>query len=101
MMFLYYSFIVVYILIAVVLCLLILMQDSKSVGLGASFGGDTTDSVFGTATADILKKSTGWLGVAFFSCCILLSLWTSNIGSGKQVEFKPASIFEEVEVGDQ
>ncbi len=49
-------------------------------GLGASFGGDNGDSLFGTSTADVLKKFTAYLAGFFMIACILLSLWTSVIG---------------------
>lgn len=56
------------------------MQESKSFGLGASFGGDSSSSLFGTSTADVLKKFTAWLAAIFLGSCIVLSLWTSSIG---------------------
>jgi preprotein translocase subunit SecG len=59
------------------------MQESKSSGLGASFGGDTGDSLFGTSTPEILKKITAWLSVIFMISCILLSLWTGTMGRTK------------------
>lgn len=52
-------------------------------GLGASFGGDPGDSLFGTSTADVLKKFTAWLAVIFMVTCVLLSLWSAGIGKGK------------------
>lgn len=59
------------------------MQESKSSGLGASFGGEASESVFGTSTADVLKKFTMWLGAIFLVACILLSLWTTAMGRTK------------------
>lgn len=77
--FLYFVAITLFILISIVLCFVILIQESKSSGLGASFGGDTSGSLFGTSTADVLKKFTGWLAVVFFVACVLLSFWTSSM----------------------
>ena len=55
------------------------MQESKSTGLGASFGGgDSSDSLFGVSTPDILKKITAYLALIFMSGCIILSFWTSS-----------------------
>lgn len=79
MVFVYYLAIILFLFLCMLLCLVILMQESKSSGLGASFGGDTQESVFGTATADILKKFTSWMGVAFLVGCLLLSFWTSAL----------------------
>ena len=72
----YYLFLFLFLLLAVILCFVILIQESKSSGLGASFGGDTGDSLFGTSTPEILKKVTAWLSVLFLGGCIVLSLWT-------------------------
>lgn len=77
--FIYFATIILFLFLCVLLCGVILMQESKSSGLGASFGGDVSDSVFGTSTADVLKKFTGWLAFIFFATCLVLSLWTSSI----------------------
>lgn len=84
--FLYFTAITLFILLSVVLCFVILIQESKSSGLGASFGGAASDSLFGTSTADVLKKFTAWLAFVFFASCIILSLWTASMGRSKQVE---------------
>lgn len=80
MSFIFVIAITLFILLCVLLCGVILMQEGKGGGLGASFGGDSGDSVFGTATAEVLKKFTAYLAVAFFVSCIFLSLWTSAMG---------------------
>jgi preprotein translocase subunit SecG len=67
----------------VVLCFVVLIQESKSTGLGASFGGEAGESLFGTSTADVLKKFTGWLAVVFLVACVLLSLWTAALARSK------------------
>ena len=80
MTFLYYLSIALFMFVCVILCSVILMQESKSSGLGDSFGGEVSDSLFGTSTADVLKRFTAWLALAFFVFCVLLSLWTSSMG---------------------
>lgn len=42
---LFYIAIFLFLLMSVLLCLVILIQESKSMGLGASFGGDPGDSL--------------------------------------------------------
>lgn len=79
MTFLYFLFIALFMLLTVVLCFVILIQESKSTGLGASFGGDATESIFGTSTADVLKQFTAWLAIIFLTSCVLLSLWTGAL----------------------
>jgi|694.fasta_scaffold16970_9 preprotein translocase subunit SecG len=83
MTFLYFSAIFLFMLLCAVLCFVVLIQESKSTGLGASFGGEGGDSLFGTSTADVLKKFTAWLAVAFLIACVLLSLWTSSMGRAR------------------
>lgn len=80
MTFIYFTSIAFFLLLCVLLCAVILMQESKSSGLGASFGGDPSSSLFGTSTADVLKKFTAWLCVIFFVSCIILSIWTAAMG---------------------
>ncbi|MBS0622113.1 MAG: preprotein translocase subunit SecG [Verrucomicrobia bacterium] len=79
MLILYYVAVSFFLLLCFVLCCVVLMQESKATGLGASFGGDAGDSVFGTATADVLKKFTAWLIFIFLASCVILSLWTSAL----------------------
>ncbi len=81
MSFLFYTSIMLFLLICVILCFSVLIQESKSLGLGASFGGDAGESLFGTSTADVLKKFTAWLGVCFLGSCILLSIWSESRSS--------------------
>jgi preprotein translocase subunit SecG len=80
MSFIFYLALFLFIGLSSLLCLVILIQESKSLGLGASFGGDPGDSVFGTSTADVLKKFTAYLAIIFMGSCVLLSLWTTAIG---------------------
>lgn len=79
MTFIYFLAIVLFLFLCVLLCGTILIQESKSSGFGASFGGDSGDSLFGTSTADVLKRFTGWLAVIFIASCVLLSMWTASM----------------------
>ena len=90
MTFIYYIALFFFLLLCAVLCLVILVQESKSLGLGASFGGDPGESLFGTSTADVLKKLTAWLAIIFMSSCVLLSLWTGAMGRSKSRIISPA-----------
>ncbi len=79
----YFVAIFLFMALCILLCGVILMQESKSSGLGASFGGEASDSLFGTSTADVLKKFTAWLAFIFFASCVLLSLWTAALERSK------------------
>ncbi len=83
MSFIFYVALFLFMGLCAILCLVILVQESKSMGLGASFGGDPGESVFGTSTADVLKKITAYLAVIFMISCVLLSIWTQGIGKSK------------------
>lgn len=83
MSFLFYLAIFVFLLLCLLLCSVILVQESKSTGLGASFGGETSDSLFGTSTADVLKQFTAWLAAIFLISCVFLSLWTQSMARSR------------------
>ncbi len=76
---LFYMFLFLFLLASIILCFVVLIQESKSLGLGASFGGDQSDSLFGTSTAEVLKKFTAYMGGVFMVTCFVLSLWTGSI----------------------
>ncbi|MCB1115230.1 MAG: preprotein translocase subunit SecG [Chlamydiia bacterium] len=79
----FYIVLFLFLALSALLCFVILIQESKSLGLGASFGGDAGDSLFGTSTATVLKKFTAYLAGIFLVICLVLSLWTSAIGRSK------------------
>jgi len=94
---LFYIFLFLFLGLCALLCFVILVQESKSLGLGASFGGDVGDSLFGTSTANVLKKFTAYLAGIFFIVCLILSLWTSAIARSKALV--PSVNIEEVSGG--
>ena len=75
---LYFLAIVLFFFLCLLLSVVVLVQESKSSGFGASFGGDAGDSVFGVSTPQVLKTCTTWLAVCFLVGCIILSFWTSS-----------------------
>jgi preprotein translocase subunit SecG len=93
MTFIFYLSLFFFILLCALLCLVILVQESKSMGLCASFGGDPGDSLFGTSTAAVLKKFTAYLALIFVIACVLLSLWTGSLSRDKE-RLVPISIEE-------
>ena len=75
-----YIMLILFLLLCVTLSFAILIQEAKSMGLGASFGGDTGDSLFGTSTAEVLKRFTAYMAGFFLLSCLILSLWSAAIG---------------------
>src|SRR5947209_2390903 len=64
----------IYVLVALLMLLVILMQRPKSEGLGAAFGGGVTENLFGAQTTNVLVKFTGWLAGIFFFLTFALSI---------------------------
>lgn len=96
MSFLYYFVLFIFMVITALLAGVILIQENKSMGLGASFGGDAGSSLFGTSTAAIVKKITAWLAFAFFFICIVLSMWTNSLGGFEEASLYPTSEDDEL-----
>ncbi len=87
----------IFIFMCVLLCGSILIQEAKSLGLGASFGGDNSDSVFGTSTAEVLKRFTAYLAGAYLVVCLILSLWSGALGRQEQMPAISAPAVDMVE----
>jgi preprotein translocase subunit SecG len=92
MTFIYFFSITVFMILCALLCFVILIQESKSTGLGASFGGEASESLFGTSTADVLKKFTAWLAIIFLVSCVMLSIWTAAMARSKTGSVTPLSL---------
>ena len=67
-------FLVLFVLVALLMVLVILMQRPKSEGLGAAFGGAVTENIFGAQTTNVLVKFTTWLAGIFFGLSLMLSI---------------------------
>jgi preprotein translocase subunit SecG len=63
-----------FVLVALLMVLVILMQRPKSEGLGAAFGGAVTENIFGAQTTNVLVKFTVWLAGIFFALTFALSI---------------------------
>ncbi len=96
---LFYLFLSLFLLASVLLCFVILIQEAKSLGLGASFGGDNSDSLFGTSTAEVLKQFTAYLAAAFFVGCLVLSLWSGSLGRLHNAPLRPIPVEQPTDAG--
>jgi len=74
---------VFYVVVALLMVLVILMQRPKSEGLGAAFGGGVTENIFGAQTTNVLTKITSWLATLFFLLTFGLSILYAHKGSNK------------------
>ena len=72
----YEVLIVIYLLVALAIIGLVLIQQGKGADMGASFGGGSSGTLFGSSGAgNFLTRSTGVLATLFF----LISLILGNI----------------------
>ena len=65
---------VLFLLCAVILVLMVLIQRGRGGGLAGAFGGPGGHSAFGTKTADVFIKATAVLGAIFFVLAIVTTL---------------------------
>ena len=65
------------ILVALMLIALILVQQSKSGGLGGTFGG-VGESLMGGQAGSHLTKATVWMSVVFFALILILATVISH-----------------------
>ncbi|MGB9473908.1 MAG: preprotein translocase subunit SecG [Candidatus Udaeobacter sp.] len=79
---------VFFVLIALLMVLVILMQRPKSEGLGAAFGGAVTENIFGAQTTNVLVKFTAWLAGIFFALTLGLSILYAHRGTGSESAFR-------------
>ena len=73
----------VWLLVALLMVLVILMQRPKSEGLGAAFGGAVTENIFGAQTTNVLVKFTAWLAAIFFLVTFVLSILYARKSAGE------------------
>ncbi|MFT4644102.1 MAG: preprotein translocase subunit SecG [Planctomycetota bacterium] len=95
-----YTLIIILILItAVLLGLVILIQNPKGGGLNASLGG-VSNQVFGAKkSTDIVEKTTWYLGLAIFVLC-LISVTQINTGSSEDFNSQDSKIEQMLEEVD-
>lgn|SRR5690554_1934023 len=75
----YEIFLVLYLLCAIALIAMILLQRGKGAEMGASFGSGASNTVFGSGgSGNFMTRTTTILAVAFF----LLSLILGNMAAG-------------------
>lgn len=76
---LYQILIVVYLIVALCLIGLVLIQQGKGADMGASFGAGSSATIFGSSgSGNFLTKTTTWLAVAFFIISLVLGNLTAN-----------------------
>lgn len=76
---LYQVLIVVYLIVAICLIGLVLIQQGKGADMGASFGAGSSATIFGSSgSGNFLTRATTWLAIAFFAISLVLGNLTAN-----------------------
>ena len=76
---LYEILIIAYVLIAISLVVLILIQQGKGADMGASFGAGSSATIFGSGgSGNFLTKTTTYLAIGFFIISLVLGNLTAN-----------------------
>lgn len=70
---------VIYVLVAISMIALILMQRGSGAAAGSGFGAGASGTVFGSRGAsNFLSKSTKWLAVVFFGISLFMAWYASH-----------------------
>jgi preprotein translocase subunit SecG len=74
---------VVYVLLAVAMIAMILMQRGAGAQAGSGFGGGASSTVFGSRGAsNFLSKSTKWLAIVFFGISLFMAWYATHSATG-------------------
>lgn len=83
----YEILLVVYLLVAIALIAMILLQKGKGAEMGASFGSGASNTVFGASgSGNFLTRLTAILAVSFFLMSLILGNMAANQGSNDKGE---------------
>ena len=73
--------VVVYVLVALAIIGLVLLQHGKGADMGSGFGGGTSGSLFGaTGSANFLSRTTAVLATVFFALSLALAYIATHRG---------------------
>ena len=76
----YEALLVIFLIVAIALVALIMLQQGKGADMGASFGAGASGTLFGSSgSADFMTRTTAILATLFF----IISLALGNINSNK------------------
>lgn len=77
---LYGLVIAIHIIVSLILIAVILLQAGRGGGLSESFGGSSTQTIFGTKTSVFLTRATAVSAVIYIMTCLVLGVMTSHRG---------------------
>lgn len=86
-----------YVLLAIAMIALILMQRGAGAQAGSGFGGGASATVFGSRGAsNFLSKSTKWLAITFFSLSLFMAWHATNRAGGGAVDAQDLGVMSQV-----
>ncbi|WP_211185413.1 preprotein translocase subunit SecG [Thalassotalea algicola] len=75
----YEILIVIYLIVALCLIGLVLIQQGKGADMGASFGAGSSATIFGSGgSGNFMTRATTWLAIAFFAISLVLGNLTAQ-----------------------
>lgn len=78
-----YFVIAVHVIVCLLLIVIVLLQQGKSADLAAAFGGQGSQTAFGPrSAANMLTKTTAWLGVVLIITTMTLTVMLQHRASG-------------------
>ncbi len=77
---LYGLVIALHVIVSLVLIAVILLQAGKGGGLNETFGGSSTQTLFGTKTSVFLTRATTASAIIYICTCLILAVMTSHRG---------------------
>ncbi len=83
----YETSLVIYLVVAIALIAMILLQKGKGAEMGASFGSGASNTVFGASgSGNFLTRLTAILAVSFFLMSLILGNMAANQGGNAKGE---------------
>ena len=77
---LYGLIIAIHVIVSLVLIAVILLQAGRGGGLSETFGGSSTQTLFGTKTSVFLTRATAASAIIYILTCLTLAVMTSHRG---------------------
>lgn len=77
---LYGLVIAIHVIVSLVLIAVILLQAGRGGGLSESFGGSSTQTIFGTKTNVFLMRATTASAIIYILTCLVLGVMTGHRG---------------------
>lgn len=82
----FYLILVIHIIVCIVLCVVVLLQQGKSADLAGAFGGQGSQTAFGPrGAANLLTRLTTWCAIIFMLTSIGLTILMQKRSGGHSV----------------